>query len=167
VRRAVVDRAVATMTWLSDASEEFRMSTAEPPSPIPPVLFHELWAGLFQQADAQGRAILEWSAVLCDRRTVQRLWLESLSQVMDSYLRSPAFFESMRAGLEIMTKTAVFQTELYRDFAGRVGAPLASDVHEVSERLRRAEDILLSELKAIENRLGNIEKNTTPARDVD
>ena len=140
--------------------------TAELTSPEPQVLFNDLWAVMFQQADAQGRAMLECFAVFSDPLTARRLWLEAISQAMDGYLRSPLFLESMRAGLEIMTEVKVFQNQLIREFAGHVGAPLASDIHELSERLRRTEDIVLTQLKAIENRLANIEKDTTSADDL-
>jgi hypothetical protein len=142
------------------------MLTSELTSPDPLVPFTDLWAGMFQEADAHGRAMLECFAMFSDPRTARRLWLEVISQAMDGYLRSPAFLESMRAGLEIMTEVKVFQNQLIRDFAGHVGAPLASDIHELSERLRRTEEIVMTELKAIENRLANIEKDATSARDV-
>jgi hypothetical protein len=54
------------------------------------------WFALFQTADAQGKAILEWSAPFWDPRLVQKKWLAAWGQAMDGYLRSTAFLEFIR-----------------------------------------------------------------------
>jgi hypothetical protein len=134
------------------------MSRGEAKSPALSVGLTELWAGFFQQADAQSRVILECFAWFYDPRTVRRLWLEAWSQALDGYLRSPAFLESMRTGLEMMSYFKAFQSQFLGDFARHAGVPLASDMEELAESLRRTEQVLVSQLKAIENRLANIER---------
>ena len=54
------------------------------------------WFSLFEEADVQGKAVLEWSAPFWDPRLLQKRWLEIFSQAMDGYLRSTAFLEFMR-----------------------------------------------------------------------
>ena len=133
------------------------MHSSEAISPDPVESLTKLWADFFEQSDAQARRVLECFGWIYDPRTVRRLWLEAWSQAVDLYFRSPAFLESMRAGLELLTDIKAFQNQLTREFAGQAGIPMASDIHELSDRLRHTEDRLLTQLKAIENRLAKIQ----------
>jgi uncharacterized protein YhaN len=134
------------------------VSTDEATSSKPLALYTQLWADFFEQADAQGKAVLEFYEKFCDPRMLQRHWLEILSQTMEAYLRSPAFLEAMRTGLQVMTDIKALENQLVQDFARQVGLSVASDIDELSNRFRRREDILVTQLKAIEERLANTEK---------
>jgi hypothetical protein len=66
-------------------------STVDPSNP-----FAGLWAGYFQQADAQSKAMLECFQSLGDPQQMQRKWLDSLSKSLESYMRTPAFLEGLQ-----------------------------------------------------------------------
>jgi hypothetical protein len=117
----------------------------------------DLWAGLFEQADAQCQAALKYYELFFDPTTLRSRWLEDLSQVMDGYLRSPPFLELMRTHLNTMTSLKSIQDQFVHDLARQAGVPLATDVHEASDRLHRTEAILMTRLRAIEDRLASIE----------
>ena len=65
--------------------------------------FAGLWTGYLEQADAQGKAMLECLQSLGDPQQIQRRWLDSLTKSLDSYMRSPAFLEGLQRNLRAMT----------------------------------------------------------------
>jgi hypothetical protein len=117
----------------------------------------QLWAGVFEQADAQCLAMLKSVEFFYDPWTLRKRWLEGLSQAADGYLRSPAFLEWMRTSLKTMTTVKAIQDQFVQGFARQVGLPLAGDVRELSDRLRRTEAVLTGRLEALEGRLASIE----------
>jgi hypothetical protein len=119
--------------------------------------FADLWAGYFEHADAQGKAMLDCFQAFGDPQQLQRRWLETLSKGLDSYLRSPAFLEALQRNLKAMTDIKAFQDQLVQDFARHVGVPLAGDIYGLFERLHSVEHTILGRLKAIEGRLAAIE----------
>lgn len=119
--------------------------------------FAELWSGYLEQADAQGKALLECLQDLGDPQKMQRRWLEIMSRSLDSYMRSPAFLEAMKRNIKAMTDLKAFQDQLIQDFAHHVGIPLASDIYGLFERLYSVEHMILGRLKSIEGRLGALE----------
>jgi hypothetical protein len=128
-------------------------STTDPSFP-----FSGLWTGYFEQADAQGKAMLEcMQQAFGDPQKMQRRWLDSLSRSIDSYMRSPAFLEALQRNLKAMTDLKSFQDQVVQDLARHVGVPLASDIYGLFERLYSVEHTILARLKAIEGRLGAIE----------
>jgi hypothetical protein len=128
-------------------------STDDPAFP-----FAGLWSGYLEQVDAHGKAYLECLQSFGDPQQVQRRWLDALSQQIDSYMRSPAFLESMRRNLKAMTDLKAYQDQVVQDFARQVGIPLASDIYGLFERLHSVEQTILARLEAIEGRLDAIEK---------
>ena len=125
--------------------------------PDPSFPFAGLWAGYLEQADAQSKAMLDCFQSFGDPQQMQRRWLDSLSQSLDSYMRSPAFLEGLQRNLRAMTDLKAFQDQVVQDIAHQVGIPLASDIFGLFERLYSVERTILSRLKAIEDRLGTIE----------
>jgi hypothetical protein len=119
--------------------------------------FAGLWTGYLEQADAQSKAMLECFQSFGDPQQMQRRWLDSLSQSLDSYMRSPAFLEGLQRNLRAMTDLKAFQDQVVQDIAHQAGIPLASDIFGLFERLYSVERTILSRLKAIEDRLGTIE----------
>jgi hypothetical protein len=119
--------------------------------------FAGLWTGYLEQADAQGKAMLECLQSLGDPQQIQRRWLDSLTKSLDSYMRSPAFLEGLQRNLRAMTDMKALQDQVVQDIAHQVGIPLASDIFGLFERLYSVERTILSRLKAIEERLGTIE----------
>jgi hypothetical protein len=134
------------------------MSTSgNTPTSDPSFPFAGLWTGYLEQADAQGKAMLECLQSLGDPQQIQRRWLDSLTKSLDSYMRSPAFLEGLQRNLRAMTDMKAVQDQVVQDIAHQVGIPLASDIFGLFERLYSVERSILSRLKAIEERLGTIE----------
>jgi hypothetical protein len=119
--------------------------------------FAGLWAGYLEQADAQGKAMLECFQSFGDPQQMQRRWLDSLTKSLDAYMRSPAFLESMQRNIRAMTDLKAFQDQLVQDIAHQVGIPMAKDIFGLFERLYSVERTVLARLKAIDERLGSIE----------
>ena len=133
------------------------MSTGDATSAGSLLPLAELWATFFEQSDAQGKAILESFGSFYDPLALRKRWLEASSQAIDGLLRSPAFLEATRRGLEFTTAVKAIQDQFIRDCARQTGVALAADIQELSDRLRRTEAILLARLKVIEDRLANIQ----------
>jgi hypothetical protein len=119
--------------------------------------FAGLWNGYLEQADAQGKAMLECLQSFGDPQKMQKSWLETLSRNLDTYLRSPAFLDLLQRNLKAMTDVKAFQDQVVQDIARQVGLPLASDIYGLFERLHSVDNAIVSRLKAIEGRLASIE----------
>jgi hypothetical protein len=115
------------------------------------------WTTCLEQADAQSKAMLEYFQALGNPQQFQRQWLQMLSQSLDNFMRSPAFLEAMQRNFKAMTDLKALQDQMIEDAARQIGAPLASDIYGLFERLHSVEQTILSRLKAIEGRLAAIE----------
>jgi hypothetical protein len=132
------------------------MSTG-PSGPDDVLPFAAFWSSCLGQADLQTRALFECFKAMGDPKQLQRQWLDTLSRTLDSYMRSPAFLETMQKNLKAMTDLKALQDQMVQDAARHVGAPLASDVQGLFERLHSVEQTMLGQLQAIEQRLAAIE----------
>jgi hypothetical protein len=119
--------------------------------------FASFWTNYLEQADAQSKAMLGYFQALGDPQQLQRRWLATLSQTLDSYMRSPGFLEAMQRNLKAMTDLKSLQDQMVQDVAHHVGVPLATDIYGLFERLHSVEQTILVRLKAIEGRLAEIE----------
>jgi hypothetical protein len=133
------------------------MTSREAAVTAPPVPFAEMWSGFFEYLECQNRAILSCMEPISDPRMLRKRWLEITTRAIDEYLRSPAFLKVMELNLRAVANAKALQNELIGNWARYLGVPLASDVHELADRLRRTEMTLLAHLKGIEARLANIE----------
>jgi len=79
------------------------------------------WTNYLEQTDAHGKAMLEYFQTLGDPQQMQKRWLETLGQSLDSYMRSPAFLEAMQRNLKVMTDLKSFQDQVVQDVARHVG----------------------------------------------
>jgi hypothetical protein len=119
--------------------------------------FAGLWSGYLEQADAQGKAMLECFQTLGDPQQMRRKWLDSISKGLENYMRTPAFLEGLQRNLQAMTELKSFQDQVVQDIAQKAGIPLASDIYGLFERLYSVDRTILARLKAIESTLGAIE----------
>jgi hypothetical protein len=119
------------------------------------------WAEWFAQSNEQARAILEALQGAGDPQAMQKRWLDAMAQCLDGFMRSPAFLEAMQRNLKMMTDLKGLQDQVIEDTARHTGAPLASDITGLFERLDSAERALQARLKAIEDRLTAIEAKLT------
>ena len=125
------------------------MSAGEESVPHPAMAVAEQWFGFWQQMGTLGWQSLAELQTTTDARQMRSRWLAEWSQATEAYYRSPAFLESMRAGLKIANDVKVFQNQQSQQLVRQLGLPLASDVQELSDRLRRMEDELTAQLQAI------------------
>jgi hypothetical protein len=77
---------------------------------------------------------------------------------MDAYMRSPAFLQLMRQNTDLLVKAKVQADDLAAEFARNANIPTASDISGLFERLHSVEEVILSRLTRIEERLSTIEK---------
>jgi hypothetical protein len=133
--------------------------------------FLEFWRNYFEQTAIQTRIFLENMQGGRGLEQLHHQWLDSLSQSLDSFMRTPAFLEVLKQSLRRMVEVKTMQDQMTQSVARQAGLPLASDVAGVFERIDSAEQTILSRLAAIEDRLEAIEaggKNdpTDPRRTV-
>jgi len=116
-----------------------------------------MWSEYLQQTGVQSRAVLEGMAAMVDPQKLQQRMLESLAESFDKFMRSPAFLETMRQNLKMMTDMKKLQDQVIEDTARHLGVPLASDIHGLFERLNGVEHTILARLQSIETRLEALE----------
>ncbi len=120
---------------------------------VPPNPVMEFWNEYFQKSGDQSRAFLESLQSMADPQRLQQKWLDVLGQNFDEFMRSPAFLEMMRQNVKTMTDLKKTQDQAIEETSRHFGAPLASDIHGLFERLSIIERGLLSRLESIEERL--------------
>jgi hypothetical protein len=126
----------------------------------------DFWSKTIEQSKEQSAALLEAMQGIPDPEALRRRWLDSLSNNLDTFLRSPAFLEAMRRNFEAMTEMKSHGEEAAQSVARETGIPRLSDVSGLFERLRLAQVLILDRLSAIERRLEAIETHTrrTPSK---
>jgi hypothetical protein len=117
----------------------------------------ELWANLFEQSNQQAKVMLDMMKTAGDPQELQRRWLDAIGQSLDSFMRTPAFLESLQHNLKTITDMKIMQDRFIKDAADQVGLPLASDINGLFERINSIEQTILTRLKTIENKLKTIE----------
>jgi hypothetical protein len=130
-------------------------------APANPVL--SFWTDYFERTGEQSKAFVEGLNAILDPQKLQQRWLDALAQNFDEFMRSPAFLEMMRQNLKTMTDLKKAQDKALEETARSIGAPLASDIHGLFERLAGLERALLARLEAVESRLASIEASRIPA----
>ena len=120
--------------------------------------FLEFWKDYFEQTAIQTRILLESTQGGKPLQQLHSQWLDSLSKSLEDFMRTPAFLEVLKQSFRRMIDLKLAQDHMTQSMAGGVGLPQAADVAGVFERVRSAEQKVLSHLTAIENRLAAIEK---------
>lgn len=128
------------------------------PDPVTQPLL-SFWSSYIEQANASTQAMLESFTGGGDAKVWQRQWFDAVSKSLDAYLRSPAFLQAMKLNTDAMIRAKMQVNESSQEFARQANIPTASDVHELSEQLQRFENLLVSRIESIEQRLEEIEKD--------
>lgn len=115
-----------------------------------------MWARLFEQSNSQFQVVLDLMKSAGDPQELQRRWLDALGQSLESFMRTPAFLESMQRNLKVMNDLKMMQDRTVGDAARQLGMPLASDVTGLFERVNSLERGIMTRLKAIEAKLESI-----------
>jgi len=115
------------------------------------------WTQWMEQSSRGTQALLELLQEAGDPEQIQRRWLDAVAQSLDSFMRSPAFLETMKQHLKTMTELKGVQGHVNQGTARQPGMPLADDITGLFERLNSTERTILDRLQAIEDRFKDIE----------
>jgi hypothetical protein len=127
--------------------------------------FLEFWKNYFEQTAIQTRILLESMQGGKSLDQLHTQGLESLSQSLDGFMRTPAFLETLKQSLKRMIDLKRMQDQMSQSIAQQTGLPLAADVTGVFERIHSAEQTILARLGMLDDRLKAIENtlNSSPA----
>ncbi|MBV8128302.1 MAG: hypothetical protein JO114_11700 [Planctomycetaceae bacterium] len=149
----------------SNKSNEGGFSAADPARD-----FLEFWKNYFEQTAIQTRILVQGmqEGKSLDRKSLDQLHaqgLESLSQSLEGFMRTPAFLEVLKQSLKRMIDLKRMQDQVSQSVAQQTGLPMAADVTGVFERVHSAEQTILARLGMLDDRLKAIENtlNSSPA----
>jgi hypothetical protein len=124
--------------------------------PAPHALL-DFWSKAVEQSVEQTQALLEGFRSAADPAALRRHWLDTLAKGLDTTMRSPAFLETMRRNLEMMTQLKCTSEDWARDVTRSTGIPRITDISGLFERLQIGQEAILARLAAIEQRLETLE----------
>jgi hypothetical protein len=137
-------------------SSEQKSSTVFDPVIQP---FIDFWSGYIKQANDTTRELFEGINGHADVKTWQRRWSDTVSKSMDAYMRSPMFLQAMKQSIDEMIKAKQQTDDPVTEIARNANIPTASDISGLFERLHSVEEVILSRLGRIEERLATIEQH--------
>jgi len=129
------------------------MSTTDPA-----LEFLEFWRNYFEQTAIQTRILLESMQGGEPLEQLQSQWLTSLSKNLEDFMRTPVFLEVLKQSIRRMIDLKLAQDQMTRSVAPGAELPQTADVAGVFDRVRSAEQKVLTRLTGIEDRLAAIEK---------
>jgi len=132
-------------------------NTGPSPAADPARDFLDFWRNYFEQTAIQTRILLESMQGGQTPQQLQNQWLGSLSQSLDSFMRTPAFLEVLKQSLKRMIDLKLLQDQMAQAAAQQTGLPLATDATGVFERVHSAEQTILTRLATLDDRLKAIE----------
>jgi hypothetical protein len=115
------------------------------------------WTQWLEQSSRGTQALLEAMEVASDPQKAQQRWLEAVGRSLDSFMRSPAFLETMNQNLQAITALKGAQDQVVQGAVRQLGIPLAGDIAGLFERLNSTEQTILKRLRAIEEQLKALE----------
>ncbi len=116
------------------------------------------WTDWAEKANETTRRLVEGAQNGADPKAWQRRWMEAVSRSIDAYLRSPLFLNAMKGMMDAAIKTKMNVDDLQKEFASNANIPTASDVSGLFERLRCVEELILTRMGEMSERLGTIEE---------
>ncbi len=149
--------------------------SSQPPNPFAgSEVLQEFWKKSVEQCTEQMQTLMGAFKVDNDPQNLRRLWLDSLAQNLDLYMRSPLFLETMKQNLDTWTrgKDEAKGKEPSSEGKGSTSPPEETksgppspnpdqpslpDLAVFLKILQAGQEVILSRLIAIENRLGDIE----------
>jgi len=137
----------------SDKINEGMSSAADPARE-----FLDFWRNYFEQTAIQTRILLEGMQGGKSLDQLHNQGLESLSQSLDSFMRTPAFLDSLKQSLKRMVDLKQMQDQVAQTVSQQTGLPLTADITGLFERVHSAEQTILKQLVMLDDRLKAIEK---------
>jgi len=127
--------------------------------------FLEFWKNYFEQTAIQTRVVLEGMQGGKSLDQLHTQGLASLSQSLDSFMRTPAFLEALKQSLKRMIDLKQMQDQVAQTVSQQTGLPLTADITGLFERVHSAEQTIMKQLAMLDDRLKAIEKtlNSGPA----
>lgn len=128
--------------------------------PFDPVVkpFVDFWSDYAKQANDVTREFLDGIDDSTDVKSWQRRWFDTVAKSMDAYMRSPAFLQSIKHNTDTVIKVKRQADDLATEIARNANIPTAGDISGLFERLHSVEEVILSRLGRIEDRLQVIEE---------
>jgi hypothetical protein len=118
----------------------------------------DFWTHYIEQSKQHTQALLDSMRGVADLTDLRKRWLESVSQTLDGYMRTPTFLETMRRNFETMTEFKANSEEASQGIARELGVPRINDISGLFERVRTGQEAILTRLDAIERRLDTLQK---------
>jgi hypothetical protein len=136
---------------------------------IDPVLkpFFDLWSDFYRQADNAQREYFQGIDNSTNAKALQRRWNDAMSKSADAFMRSPAFLQAMKQNADAVIKLKQQSDDLSKEFARNANIPTTSDISGLFERLHSVEEVILTSLRRIEERLQAIEEYVGMEQEVD
>ena len=128
--------------------------------------FVDFWSDYVKQANDTTRELLNGIDGGADMKTWQRRWSDTVSKSMDAYLRSPAFLQAMKQNTDTLIKAKRQADDLATEIARNANIPTAGDISGLFERLHSVEEVILSRLGRLEERLKTIEQQVGAGQEV-
>ncbi len=120
--------------------------------------FLDFWRNYFEQTAIQTRILLEGMQGGKSLDQLHNQGLASLSQSLDSFMRTPAFLEALKLSLKRMIDLKLMQDQVAQTVSQQTGLPLTADITGVFERVHSAEQTIMKQLAMLDDRLKAIEK---------
>lgn len=122
-----------------------------------PAPWADFWNRYIEASREQTKVLMDSLSGRADLESLRRKWLDSLSESMDRFLRSPMFLDAMRKNFEAISTFRANAEEMAQEMARELGIPRMADISGLFERLRLAQDTVLNRLDRIEKRLDALE----------
>jgi hypothetical protein len=93
-------------------------------------------------------------------------WLGSLSQSLDSFMRTPPFLDMLKQTLKRMIDLKVLQDQMAQSVVQQTGVAQGAEPASVYDQVRSVEQTILTRLAALEDRLKALEERlpTSPSQ---
>lgn len=131
--------------------------------------FLDFWKGYLDRLDAPSRKLLETFTGTSDPRKFSPEMLEAASKSMEAYMRSPAFLQAMKQGIDKMIQTKRRMDALNPEIAAQLGLATAHEFHQLADRFKDVERSFSQRLRDIEIRVAAIERRqrTSDSKEAD
>ena len=120
--------------------------------------FVEFWSEYAKQADGTAKQFLNEIDGNANLKTWQRRWFDAVSKSADAYMRTPLFLHAMKQNTDAAVKLKQQADDLATEIARNANIPTAGDISGLFERLHSIEELILSRLGRIDERLEAIEE---------
>ncbi len=125
--------------------------------------FLDFWKGYLDRLDQPTRTLLETFTGTTDPRKLTPEMLEAASKSMEAYMRSPAFLQAMKQGIDKMIQTKRQMDALNPEIAAQLGLASGKEVRALTDRFNTFEQSLGSRLRDVEIRLAAMERKLREA----